>query len=55
VRNPKRTYRIFREEGLQVRTQRRKQLARPRVPMLLPDAVNQRRSVDSMSDDSTDG
>jgi len=30
VQNPKRTYRIYREEGLQVRTKRRKKLTRPR-------------------------
>lgn len=32
VVNRKRTYRIYREEGLQVRTKRRKQLNRPRDP-----------------------
>jgi len=39
VRNHKRTYRIYREEGLQVRTKRRKKLARPRVPMALPSVA----------------
>lgn len=55
VRNPKRTYRIYREEGLQVRTKRRKKRVRPRVPMLLPDAVNQRWSIDFMSDQLANG
>lgn len=41
VMNPKRTYRIYREEGLQVRTKHRKKLTRPRIPMAVPDAVNQ--------------
>ncbi len=55
VINPKRTYRIYREEGLQVRTKRRKKLTRPRVPMLVPDAVNQRWSVDFVSDQLANG
>jgi len=53
--NRKRTYRIYREEGLQVRTQRRKKLIRPRVPMLVPDSVNQRWSMDFMSDQLANG
>ena len=40
VQNPKRTYRIYREEGLQVRTKKRKKITRPRLPMLVPDGVN---------------
>ena len=36
VINRKRTYRIYREEGLQVRTKRRKKITRPRVPMPVP-------------------
>lgn len=55
VVNRKRTYRIYREEGLQVRTQRRKKLTRPRVPMLVPDSVNQRWSMDFMSDQLANG
>jgi len=35
VANHKRTYLIYCEEGLQVRTKKRKKLVRPRVPMLL--------------------
>lgn len=55
VTNPKRTYRIYREEGLQVRTKRRKKLIRPRVPMLVPDTVNQRWSMDFISDQLANG
>ena len=44
VRNPKRTYRIYREEGqgMQVRRKRRKKLTRPRIPMIVPTRVNER-------------
>lgn len=55
VINPKRTYRIYREEGLQVRTKRRKKLTRPRVPMLVPDSINQRWSMDFVSDQLANG
>jgi putative transposase len=47
VINPKRTYRIYREEKLQVRKRRRKRLpARDRVEMTLPAGPNQRWSID---------
>ena len=36
VRNRKRTYRIYSDLGMQVRTRRRKKLIRPRIPMALP-------------------
>ena len=36
VRNRNRTYRVYRQEILQVRTKRRKKLHRPRVPMAHP-------------------
>jgi putative transposase len=55
VVNAKRTYRIYREEGLQVRTKRRKKLTRPRVPLSVPSAVNQRWSVDFVSDQLANG
>ena len=55
VCNPKRTYRLYREEGLQVRTKRRKKLIRPRVPMLVPNGVNQRWSMDFVSDQLANG
>lgn len=55
VLNRKRTYRIYREEGLQVRTKQRKKLTRPRVPMLVPSAPNERWSIDFMSDQLANG
>jgi putative transposase len=55
VRNRKRTYRIYREEGLQVRTKKRKKLIRPRIPMLVPNAVNERWSIDFVSDQLANG
>jgi putative transposase len=55
VVNKKRTYRIYREEGLQVRTKKRKKLLRLRIPMLVPDAVNQRWSMDFVSDQLASG
>jgi putative transposase len=55
VRNHKRTYRIYREEGLQVRTKRRKKLARPRVPMAVPVKVNERWSMEFVSDQQANG
>lgn len=55
VVNPKRTYRLYREEGLQVRTKRRTKLIRPRIPMLVPDSVNQRWSMDFVSDQLANG
>lgn len=50
VVNRKRTYRIYTEEGLQVRTKKRKKLQRPRQPMEVPLKVNQRWSMDFVSD-----
>lgn len=55
VINRKRTYRVYREEGLQVRTKRRKKLTRPRVPMLVPDRPNMRWSMDFVSDQLANG
>lgn len=55
VINPKRTYRVYREEGLQVRTKRRKKIQRPRIPMLVPDRINQRWSMDFVSDQLANG
>jgi len=55
VINPKRTYRLYREEGLQVRTKRRKKLVRPRVPMPVPNRVNERWSMDFISDQLASG
>ena len=55
VINRKRTYRLYVELGLQVRTQRRKKLTRPRVPMPVPSRPNERWSVDFMSDQLANG
>lgn len=55
VMNHKRTYRLYREEGLQVRTKRRKKLTRPRVPMLVPSKANERWSMDFVSDQLASG
>jgi len=55
VVNHKRTHRIYCEEGLQVRTKRRKKIIRPRVPMAVPEAVNQRWSMDFVSDQLATG
>ncbi len=42
VENPKRTYQLYRELGLQVRTKRRRKLNRPLVPMAVPSQPNKR-------------
>jgi len=46
----KHTYRLYREEGLQVRTKRQRKLVRARVPMPVPDVADERWSVDLVSD-----
>lgn len=55
VVNRKRTYRIYCELGLQVRTKRRRKLQRPRLPMLVPAQPKERWSVDFMSDQLANG
>ena len=55
VINNKHTYRLYTEEGLQVRTKRRKKLVRPRIPMAVPDQTNQRWSMDFVSDQLANG
>lgn len=55
VENPERTYRIYSEEGLQVRTKKRKKLTRPRMPMVLPTRANERWSIDFVSDQLANG
>ena len=55
VVNPKRTYRVYTEEGLQIRRKRRKKLIRPRVPMVLPSRANERWSIDFVSDQLANG
>jgi len=55
VVNKKRTYRIYTEEGLQVRTKKRKKLHRPRQPLEVPLEINQRWSMDFVSDQLSNG
>jgi putative transposase len=56
VLNRKRTYRIYREEKLQVRTKRRKRLpTKLRVEMAVPTSANQRWSMDFVSDQLATG
>lgn len=55
MKNPKRTYRIYSEEGLQVRKKKRKKLTRPRVPMVLPTRADERWSIDFVSDQLANG
>jgi putative transposase len=50
VQNKKRTYRIYTELGLQVRTKRRKKLIRPRIPLDLPSRAGERWSLDFVHD-----
>lgn len=55
VCNRKRTYRIYKELGLQVRTRKRKKLVRPRLPMVVPSSVDMRWSMDFVSDQLANG
>jgi putative transposase len=55
VTNRKRTYRLYTELGLQVRTKRRKKLVRPRLVMATPSCANERWSLDFVSDQLTCG
>jgi putative transposase len=55
VVNHKRTYRLYRALGLQVRRRRRKKLDRPRVPLAPAQAPRQRWSMDFVSDQFTSG
>lgn len=56
VVNAKQTYRLYREEQLQVRRKRRKRFpTRDRVPLPPLDGVNQRWSMDFMSDQLATG
>ena len=54
VINRQRTYRLYNEEGLQVRTKKRKKLVRPSVPMALPTRANERWFLDFVSDQLAD-
>lgn len=53
--NRKRTYRIYSEEGLQVRTKKRKKIIRPRMPMVVPIGKDIRWSMDFVSDQLANG
>ena len=55
VVNRKRTYRVYKELGMQVRTKRRKKLVRPRIPMSIPLQPNDRWSLDFVSDQLSSG
>ena len=54
--NHKRTERLYREEGLQLKTRKRKKSAATlRVPLPYPEKINQRWAMDFMSDNFADG
>ena len=55
VVNRKRTYRVYSELGLQLRTKKRKKLVRPRMPMVVPIDKNIRWSMDFVSDQLSNG
>ena len=55
VENKKRTYRLYTEENLQVRTKKRNKLTRPRLVMTEPRAANERWSMDFVSDQLFNG
>lgn len=55
VQNRKRTWRLYSELGLQVRTKRRKKLRRPRVPLAVPARSNERWSLDFVHDQLAGG
>lgn len=55
VQNRKHTYRLYTEEGLQVRTKQRKKLQRQRLTMNIPRRVNERWSMDFVSDQLANG
>lgn len=55
IKNRKHTYRRYTEEGLQVRTKKRKKLTRSLQSMEEPTAVNQRWSMDFVSDQHSNG
>jgi putative transposase len=48
--NHKAVYRLYREEGLAVRRRKRKRVSVPGRPMMVPQRVNERWSMDYMSD-----
>lgn len=55
VVNEKRTYRLYCEERLQLRTRKKKKLKRPRMPLVVPIDSNIRWSMDFVSDQLSHG
>jgi len=55
VANRKRSYRIYREEGLSVRRRKRGKIRRDRVTLALPMAAGERWSMDFVSDQLASG
>lgn len=55
VVNKKRTYRLYTQLELQVRTKKRKKLTRPRQPMIVPTAPDVRWSMDFVADQLVNG
>lgn len=55
VINKKRTYRIYTEEKLQVRTKKRNKLQRTRQPMIVPSTANEQWAMDFVSDQLSSG
>ena len=55
VVNKTHTYRLYTEAGLQLRTWKRKKLTRPKQPLEIPTAANQRWSMDFVSDQLSNG
>ena len=55
VINRKKTWRLYIEAQLQVRTKRRAKLVRPRQVMTIPSQIDQRWSMDFVSDQLSDG
>lgn len=55
VVNKKRTYRLYRQLGMQVRAKRRKKLVQPRIPLALPSRPGERWSIDFVHDQLADG
>ena len=54
--NPQiKTYRVYTKESLQVRTKKRKKPRRPRLPMEVPLNINERWSMDFVSDQLSNG
>ena len=55
VINEKCTYRLYKEENLQLRIRKRKKLKRPRQPIMVPIYPNVRWSMDFVSDQLSNG